>query len=397
MSTSSIPRLALLRLALAAILVVVLGRDILDGWGDPRATEAWHVAALLLALGLATGRLVPLWCMALSVAMMYGVTPGPDVGSQLLATTLLGLACWPLGNVAAQRLALVAFGAVALDGGVRHALDPSWHDGTALAWLALSPRTNVVADLAIWIYRQAPLAFGWATIAATWTTVAWEVLFLPLVLWRRTRPFAIWWGVGFFLMAGVVVGLRVLATFGLALWAFLFWVRPAKGDISSRALLAPVVLVAVALASLALHSPLLVGVPGIAPFAALSAEWLARPARLVGVGPVDVFNTAQLRGVRRDVVATWPDGSTLAPATEATAARDRVAVFVLLVTRPGVMAPACGTAEDEAALAPSVARDAPSAGPYTVMWRWRVLPSADDLRRGEYVEPRWVDACRTSP
>lgn len=49
-----------------------------------------------------------------------------------------------------------------------------------------------------WSFAQLPLPF-WLTRAMTYVSVGWEVLFTPLVLFRRTRPWALWFGILFHL------------------------------------------------------------------------------------------------------------------------------------------------------------------------------------------------------
>jgi hypothetical protein len=76
----------------------------------------------------------------------------------------------------------------------------SWIDGTAIHYVI-----NDVT-MARWSYAQLPLPF-WITATLTYATLSWEVLFPLLVLWRRTRAWALWFGVmlhlGIYLMIEV--------------------------------------------------------------------------------------------------------------------------------------------------------------------------------------------------
>ena len=74
---------------------------------------------------------------------------------------------------------------------------PSWIDGTAIWHVVQNPlaRDSWVRDLVIsmppWVFR-----------VMTWTALALELFFLPLALWRRTRPLA--WGAMVAMHLGIV-------------------------------------------------------------------------------------------------------------------------------------------------------------------------------------------------
>jgi uncharacterized membrane protein YphA (DoxX/SURF4 family) len=64
----------------------------------------------------------------------------------------------------------------------------SWWDGTSIHY-ALNYLT-----MSRYSYVSFPVPF-WLTALATYVTVWWEALFPLLVLWRRTRPWALAYGV----------------------------------------------------------------------------------------------------------------------------------------------------------------------------------------------------------
>jgi len=78
---------------------------------------------------------------------------------------------------------------------------PSWVDGSALLHLMNTPvaRPGMLRDLVL----SLPPA---AVAGLTWSAVALEILFLPLIVWRMTRPFA--WGAMIALQIGMMLVMR---------------------------------------------------------------------------------------------------------------------------------------------------------------------------------------------
>lgn len=107
---------------------------------------------------------------------------------------------------------------------------PSWLDGTAFWHVVNNPlaRTGPVRDLLL----AMPM---WVFQALTWKALALEVLFLPLALWRATRPLA--WAA----LVGMHLGIVTLVSFAdltagmLMLHAFTFdprWVPMARAALA---------------------------------------------------------------------------------------------------------------------------------------------------------------------
>ena len=124
--------------------------------------------------------------------------------------------------------------------GVIKLSSPSWADGSALWHLLENPlaRSGPIRDLML----SMPM---WVIRLLTWQALALEILFLPLVLWRVTRP------VAWLAMVGMHVGIMLMVSFAdlsagmLMLHAFTFdarwaamaraaWTR-ARGAMSFRA------------------------------------------------------------------------------------------------------------------------------------------------------------------
>jgi predicted DCC family thiol-disulfide oxidoreductase YuxK len=200
------------------------------------------LAALLLALG-AFDRIAAV-VLAYIGACLLGRNPliaspaSPLLGGLLLAHALVPGApygSWkargradPRGGWAMPRpLFLAAWIVVALGYGYRgltRLTSPSWIDGTALAGALAGPlaRPGPLRDLLLLL---PPAALG----SITWGGLGLDLLFAPLALWRRLRPW-VWLG-----QTAAHVGLLVLFDFAdlalalLLVQLFIFdpaWVRP---------------------------------------------------------------------------------------------------------------------------------------------------------------------------
>jgi hypothetical protein len=86
--------------------------------------------------------------------------------------------------------------------GVIKLFSPSWADGTALWHVVNNPlaRTGPMRDLML-------LLPAWAFRLLTWQALALEILFLPLALWRVTRP------VAWLAMVGMHLGIMLMVSF----------------------------------------------------------------------------------------------------------------------------------------------------------------------------------------
>lgn len=95
-----------------------------------------------------------------------------------------------------------------------------WMDGTALYYAIASPHFQRIPALSEAVIQngigQVLLALG------TWMTLAWEVLFVPLVLFRKTRPVVLVLGVA--VHAGIFLLMTVGSFSPASLWAYLSFV-----------------------------------------------------------------------------------------------------------------------------------------------------------------------------
>jgi uncharacterized membrane protein YphA (DoxX/SURF4 family) len=87
--------------------------------------------------------------------------------------------------------------------------DSSWWEGTSMYY--------VLTDISLsrWSYAEFPVPL-WLTAVATYVSVWWEVLFTPLVLFRRTRKWALWGGIFFHLGIFLVLEAGWFSCFSLA-------------------------------------------------------------------------------------------------------------------------------------------------------------------------------------
>ena len=185
------------------------------------------VAVFLLALaGLSVQFSLGIWRRAAAVLLWYGwaclfnrnvliSNPSiPYVGLLLLLTVLVP-ATEPLRAFGRERpddefyvpaaAYWAAWGLMAIGyafSGVVKLASPSWIDGTAIWHVLQNPlaRDSSLRDFMV------SMPF-WTFKAMTWSALALELLFLPLALWRRTRPF-VWVAMG-----GMHIGLVAILNF----------------------------------------------------------------------------------------------------------------------------------------------------------------------------------------
>lgn len=101
-----------------------------------------------------------------------------------------------------------ATGIAKLQGG----LGGTWLQGTSLHY--------VLTDVALtrWSYAQFPVPL-WLSAPLGTLVLAWEALFIPLVVWRKTRAFALWYGVVFHVVIFVSLEVGWFSLYAIALYA----------------------------------------------------------------------------------------------------------------------------------------------------------------------------------
>jgi hypothetical protein len=196
--------------------------NVLARWDTPQLVTAFLVALIGLSLLFALG----VWRRAAAALLWYGwaclfnrnvLISNPSlayVGLLLLLTTLVPAReplrpfatesasdeCFVPANVYWTAWFLMAAGYTF--SGVVKLSSPSWIDGTAFWHVVQNPlaRDGWPRDLALGL----PM---WAFRLMTWKVLTLEILFLPLALWRWTRPL-IW-----FAMVGLHIGIVALVSF----------------------------------------------------------------------------------------------------------------------------------------------------------------------------------------
>ena len=162
-------------------------------WGSPRVIQT-SIALGVLASGLLAWGKAPrscalvLWLLLSCLFTANPLTANPSLG--YVGLLLLLCAIVPRKSTYLPSMILItAWVLLALGysfSGILKLSSPSWIDGTAMHHLMTNPlaRPGMVRDLMLWL----PTDF---LKIMTWSTLLLEILFVPLALFRRTRPY-IW-------------------------------------------------------------------------------------------------------------------------------------------------------------------------------------------------------------
>jgi hypothetical protein len=133
---------------------------------------------------------------------------------------------WPLRLLQIQLCIIYLSTGLAKLGGEEEALTGTWWYGTSIHY------TLNCTTMSRWSYAQLPLPL-WVTAPATYLSLGWEVFFPLLVLWRRTRKWALWFGVLFHLGIWLTIEVGWFSFYMLALYGVWipdeFWDRFARG------------------------------------------------------------------------------------------------------------------------------------------------------------------------
>ena len=214
------------------------------GW----VTEPWQLH-LLHGLGLAVAiawtlgwrtRITGWLCLLLMVSVWHRNPWIHNGGDRLLRISLFYMALVPCGAawsldanrngtretvpIIGHRLIQLQWALMYTYTGIAKISGSTWHGGTAL-YYSLSDTS----------YVRAPALFDglltadpvlWLTYLATWVTLAWEVLFVPLVVIPRTRPIAL--GLGLFFHLGIFATIDVAFFSLVSMWGYLAFVDPSR-------------------------------------------------------------------------------------------------------------------------------------------------------------------------
>ena len=225
----------------------------LDGLDDSQLALA-HVGALLVLIAFTLGAATPVtsWLSLVILIALWHRSPYiQNGGDRLLRIWTFYLALTPCGRalsidawffgrdacplVPAYGIRLVQLQTMVMYAytGIMKLTGSTWQRGTAI-YYALSDgsfaRFPELFDrvLATWPGQ----AF---TAAGTIATLAWEIGFVPLVLWRRTRWLAL--VLGLFFHAGIFATMSVGIFSWASVWGYLAWIEPRRlGEVASRLL-----------------------------------------------------------------------------------------------------------------------------------------------------------------
>jgi hypothetical protein len=208
-----------------------------DGWGAQALFAAWIASAVGLLVGwrpLLCGLVA--WACAVSV---WSIAPGLHNGGDRVRNTLLLMAAascsgaaWGVSSVRPKgdarpvlvpgwpvKVLFVQLAALYFFSGYYKLLSPIWRSGFATYWsshdLAWSLAPAQAAWLPVWAHRLSALA-----------TLAWELGFPVLAVWRPTRTATLLLGLAFHLGTFVMLEVGCFALYSMACYAaFAPWER----------------------------------------------------------------------------------------------------------------------------------------------------------------------------
>ena len=203
-----------------------------DAWGPHALMVVWVAAAVALLIGyrlLLTG----LVCWACAVSFQ-NINPWACNGGDQLRNTLLlavavsrGGAVWGVQAVGGRvvvpgwpaKVLVVQLVCVYFFSGVYKVLSPAWQSGYMMYFvnrdLAWSLMPSITGRFPVMLDR-----------VASWGTVAWELAFPLLIVFRRTRAATLWVGFAFHVLSFVTLEVGHFALYSTA-WYVLFlpWER----------------------------------------------------------------------------------------------------------------------------------------------------------------------------
>ena len=204
---------------------------------SPSAAWAlWGVGTLGLVGLLAGGRAARpgLWVWALAyAALVVALGLNVRVPERFMVWAVLALSlgpidargllrreCSPFGRL----YLLVVYGSLYLSTGLMKLLEePGWRDGHALAY-DLVDRFHTGGPLAVFVSAHPTL-----TLAASLYTLAFEVGFVFLVVWRRTNAWVLLAGVGMHFGIGLLMDVGPLGIMAVSLYPVLLDPEVARG------------------------------------------------------------------------------------------------------------------------------------------------------------------------
>ena len=247
---SEIIKLNVLRIILGICLLFrTFGNLVFVSVGDVNSA---HIMLLCLVIIAATfliiGLFVPLAALCLFV---FNRQIDLNIGSYTLSTDVLQMLLiiiifTPLGTRLSMRsskrfngllgvptterirvvkfAAAMSYGLLCLFSVLEHFFDDGWMKGYVIAQALTSPATSPRFEAFRTLQNLSPQLFFGTTQFLTLVMIAWELLFIPLLLAGRAyRHFAILWGLSFICVSSLFLNVQWLPSYELILWGMLFW------------------------------------------------------------------------------------------------------------------------------------------------------------------------------
>ncbi len=226
----------------------------LDGLDDSQLAIA-HVAGLAVLVAFTFGAATPVtsWLSLLVLVAIWHRSPYiQNGGDRLLRIWTFYLALTPCGRALSvdawlfgsrgscalvpaygHRLVQLQVMVMYAYTGIMKLTGSTWERGTAIYYALSDGSFARFPDL---FDRVLATGVGQAFFAVgTIATLAWEIAFVPLVLWRRTRWMTL--VLGLFLHAGIFLTMSVGIFSWASVWGYLAWLEPRRlGDFASRLL-----------------------------------------------------------------------------------------------------------------------------------------------------------------
>jgi len=215
----------------------------LDYIGNDEALHMVHGAGLIVFLLFALGwrtRTMAWLALLIQVAYHHRNPWCQHGGDRVFRLMTLYMALAPTGAamsidalrrkipvvppILSHRLIQLQLMVIYLFSGIEKVHGSSWLNGTANYYALATRNFQRFPGLLDPILSSA--VGQWAIMATTWITVVWELAFTAMVLWKPTRRWALWIGVG--VHVGIAATMMVGSFSFIMMWAYLAFVDPDK-------------------------------------------------------------------------------------------------------------------------------------------------------------------------
>ncbi len=146
----------------------------------------------------------------------------PIVGRVIRALYVCAVSPDRAGLARVRWLLIALFWFVAAIASIYHVQDPNWRRAEVLQIMTVSPAWVRQYASMIAFRNAVPWAFDLFCSVALIVQLSWEMLFLPLMYWKWTRPFAVLQGLAFYLVSIFFLPLGYLPGAELCMWLLTF-------------------------------------------------------------------------------------------------------------------------------------------------------------------------------